>query len=63
MYSIALCITAYLSHMRDNIYAYYIQMFQRKTHTPIPQLFIIFEWKMRHYENKCIILQPYAERL
>ncbi len=41
----------------------YIQLFQRKTHPPIPQQFVICGWKLRDYESKYVILRPCAERL
>ncbi len=42
---------------------HYLQLFPRKTQPLIPQRFVIFEWKMRHYEGKHVILRPYAEGL
>ncbi len=43
----------------DEMFKYvYIQLFHRKTHPLIPQQFVIFEWKMSHFEGKCVILRP-----
>ncbi len=38
-----------------SIYSTHQQMFHRKTHPPIPQQFIIREWKMHLFEGKCVI--------